>query len=42
MAAAAKQTAEQFRSARIANDLLVLYRHIKEERRRKNRNENDI
>lgn len=38
MAAAAKQTAEQFRSARIANDLLVLYRRIKEERRRKNRN----
>jgi len=37
MAAAAKQTAEQFRSDRIANDLIVLYRRIKDERRRKNR-----
>jgi glycosyltransferase involved in cell wall biosynthesis len=42
MAAAAKQTAEQFRSARIANDLLVLYRRIKEERRHKNRNRNGL
>jgi glycosyltransferase involved in cell wall biosynthesis len=36
MAEAAKQTAEQFRSSRIADDLQKLYRSIKEERREKN------
>jgi glycosyltransferase involved in cell wall biosynthesis len=37
MAAAAEKTAEQFSSTRIADDLISLYRSIKEERRRKNR-----
>lgn len=36
MAEQAKQTAEQFRSSRIADDLQTLYRNIKEERRRAN------
>ncbi len=40
MAAAAKKTSEQFRSTRIAEDLLKLYRQIKDERRRKNKNGN--
>lgn len=34
MAAAAQQTSERFRSARIADELLTLYRHVKEERKR--------
>ena len=38
MADSAKKTAEQFRSARIADDLLSLYRHIKEERKHRNKN----
>ena len=41
MATAAKETSEQFRSTRIADDLLTLYRHIKDERRRKNKSENE-
>lgn len=40
MAAEAKKTAEKFRSARIADDLLKLYRSIKTDRRRKNKNRN--
>ena len=40
MAVEAKKTAEKFCSARIANDLLNLYRSIKEDRRRKNKNRN--
>ena len=38
MANSAKKTAGQFRSARIADDLLSLYRHIKEERKHRNKN----
>jgi glycosyltransferase involved in cell wall biosynthesis len=34
MAAAAQKTAEQFKSTRIADELLVLYRRIKEDRKR--------
>ncbi|MDE1925542.1 MAG: glycosyltransferase family 4 protein [Patescibacteria group bacterium] len=40
MATTARQTAEQFRSARIADDLQNLYRKIKDERRRTNGNGN--
>lgn len=38
MADAARQTADQFRSTRIADDLEMLYRRIKEEHRRSNGN----
>lgn len=38
MAAAAQQTAEQFKSTRIADELLSLYRSIKEESRRNRKN----
>ncbi len=40
MAAAARTTAEQFRSTRIADELFSLYRSIKEEHRRSKRNGN--
>lgn len=38
MAAEAKKTATQFKSARITQDLISLYRSIKDERRRRNKN----
>jgi glycosyltransferase involved in cell wall biosynthesis len=36
MAAKAKETAQQFKSERIAQNLLDLYRHIKDEKRKSN------
>lgn len=39
MAAEAKRTSEQFHSARIADDLLLLYKDIKEEHRRRHKQE---